>query len=404
MAITIGSYPLDSNSVSSIVSEPLFAYEKAVYTVTSDDVSVIRCIADVYINSTHATNGTYKISLEKSPDIGTTNQFTFDISSVIQDYLSAYVPKKSSEVSTHSMVADTDSGSGFVVKFYEVLDNGTTFDTSWLPDGAANNIYSTNSTRRYFYNGGLEHEEEYDLTDFYVNGAFGYLSKGTSTRKIKRGDIAVLSGWRYEASSSVLFKGDYITYTGDTTIATAETSAVGSNSQKFNYFFDTGDVATSIDKVVLRMKSGTANYFTENLTYEIVENCNDYVGLYWQNSVGGIDYYLFRDAQVKTKVGETETYTKPLVNGFNISDFSQTVLNKMGQISISCNSEVINRTDANWLSELFTTANRAWIYNGTNYIPVIIADGSLETINTMDGEYRVRIELLYSNKINGQRY
>lgn len=402
MAITIDSYPLDSAGVESVVTEPLFAYRPAVYTVSSDDVTIVRCIADVFINATHLTNGIYTTTIEKSPNIGTTNEFSFDISGVVQDYLKSTIPKKTSDINVHLMEADVNASEGVVVRFYEVLDNGTTFTTTWAANGVGSG--GVTSGRRYYYNGTLEHDEVIDLTAFKFSGTYGFLSKGTSSRKIKRGDIAVLSGWVYNSSSQVVFKGDYSAYTNGVLTGSGNTGLVGSDTHKFNYFFDTGYPALSIDRIVMRMLTGTTGFFTNDITYDIVEDCNDYLGLYWQNSVGALDYYLFRSSQVKSKEGETTTFTQPLVSNYSISDFGTTVLNKNGNTIINLTSEVVNRSDANWLSEIFTTASRSWVYNGVNYVPVIISDGNIRVIDSNDGIYRVEIELIYSNKTMGQRF
>ena len=55
MAISIDSSP------ASIYN---FAYRNLVYTVSSNDATVVRCLADIYIDDV------YKTTLEKSPDFG----------------------------------------------------------------------------------------------------------------------------------------------------------------------------------------------------------------------------------------------------------------------------------------------------------------------------------------------
>lgn len=399
MALTIDSSPSAANH---------FAYRPVVWKVSSNDANIIRCIADVYIN------GTYKISLEKSPDIGTSNIFTFDVQNVLQDNLTAHVPNFS--YNGGKLYSGTQ-GLYYNVRFFEVLDNGTTFDTSWAEDGAGTSYIDSTSVYNpaYAFNGTLRHEETQDLDDFKIaNGVYAGLhriNKITTTflgsqvnkaRKLKRGDFAVLSMW--QATDSAI-QGRVLWY-DENNINTfnGTSSTLASSTHLWHYILDTSILYASTKKMLMRVESTTPSAITNYVLYDIVEDCNDYLSLYWQNDFGGIDYYLFRSAQIKTYESKSETFTKPLTSNFSVSDFSETILNKNSKIGITAISEVLDRTEADGLSNLITHGNRAWIYVNSQLIPVLVADGKIETLNTLDGEYRLKIDLIHSNKLNVQRY
>ena len=400
MAITIDSAPSNQFHL---------AYRPVVWTVSSNDANIVRCIADIYIE------GVYSVTLEKSPDIGTTDTFTFDFQSVLQDNLASHVPNFTDNSQTLVVL---DSVINYLPVFYEVLDNGTTYDTSWAENGAgssgtsASGFYTPNLIQAI--NGTLRHEETQDLTVFEDNGTYGTLSRGfkpTTTydgascnvvKSTRIGDFIPINGYRY---SAITMRGKLIQYdSSDTGISTTYAGSITSSYVGWLYYIDTSILASNCAKILARIETTGASATTSYVHYKIVSDCDDYVSLYWQNSLGGIDYYLFRDGQVRAVEGNTTTFVKPLTTSYNVYDFGETVLNKSGRWSINANSEVLSRTDADWLSELSTHAVRAWVYVDSKFIPVIISDVKMETINTFDGTYRINIELLYSNKTIAQRY
>lgn len=396
MAITIDSYP-------SQISH--FAYRPIIWTVSSNDANIIRCIADLYIDNVLTA------SIEKSLDIGTTDTFTYDFASAIQDELKVWPPLFAGSFGTYR---DTTSSKRYKMRFFEVLDNGTTFDTSWAEDGLGTYYVdsATIYTTAYAFNGGLRHEETQDLTDFNDGGTYAgfhrinkvdesYLGISVPKKRyIKRGDYSVLSGWKNDncTGKAVFYDED------DNNIGNSTTANENSDNRKYNYVLDTGTFTADTKTFLTRLQNSGGTAITNYVRWEIVEDCLDTVSLYWQNDLGGMDYYLFRDKQVKISEGESESYTKPLIPSYNSYDFSETVLSKNSNRNISCVSEVLNRNQVDALSSLITHANGAWILENDVFIPVIVKDGSITTLNSLDGEYRLNIELKHSNKLQVQRF
>jgi len=400
MAIRIDSSP---------ASQYHFAYKPIVWTVSSNDATVIRCIADVYIN------GVYTVTFEKSPDLGETDVFTFDFQNIAQDNLKAYVPNFTASI--QEIYSDTNAANSYTVRFFEVLDNGTTFTTTWSENGTGTGYWSTTATYApaYILNGTLRHEETQDLTNFQESGAYSGLSRlnkrttnyvGVFTnkaRRIKRGDFAVITGWESTAAALRGRVNQYNSIDINTTNILSN-SSISSASHLWQNAVDTTILDADCVKFFMRIEDTSSGDSTGYSLWELVECDNDYVSLYWQNDFGGMDYYLFRDGQVKTIQGESQTFTKPLTTSYSTSDFGTTVLSKSSNIGISATSEVLNRTEADGLSTLFTHGVRAWIYKDSQFLPVVIADGGIDTINTSDGVYRANIDLVYSNKPIAQRF
>ena len=399
MALSINKQPLDQVTI---------AYDINRWGVVSNDATIIRVIADVYIN------GVYNSTLEKSPNIGTTTYFDFDFRGVLQDNLSHHAPVFGTST---DRIYELSTGLYYNIRFFEVLDNGTTFDTSWAEDGAGSSYLDTTTVHNpsFAINATKKHEETQDLTEYQFGGTYGSLSRGfkpdssflgvttNKVRYIKRNDIAIVNGY---VNSTGLMQGAYFEYDSAGSLISTHLSntITAPTSHLWVYSLPTTILASNATDILFNIDDNGGVRKTNYIHYKIVDDCADYVSLYWQNSVGGIDYYLFRDGQVKTIAGESETYIKPLDPDFNTYDFGTTVLSKTGNIGISAVSETIDRDTADWLSELFTHANRAWIYVNAQFIPVIIADGSISTINTEDGAYRCNIDLVYSNKVTSQKF
>lgn len=382
-----------------------FAYRPAEWQVNSTDGSIIRCIADVYVS------GTLVATIEKSPNIGTINQFTFDLQGVLQDNLDSIVPNWSAGAQT--LNAETSGGKQYTVRFFEVLDNGTTFDTSWAEDGAGTDFLNSTGTLNpaYTYNGTLLHEETHDLTAYQVGGTYGLLSKGyinsityagistNKAKKVRRGDFIPYMGW---INNNGTFFGKLFEYdANDTGIAGSPTTSAGitsATSKRFLHVIPTSILNSDTKKFIARItNSADANVVTDYIHYEVLEDCNDYVSFYFQNSVGGIDYYLFRNSKRKTYESDTQMYRQPLDISYNNYDFGKTVLHKKGMIGLQVVSDPSDSVEAEWLREIITHSTRAWILDGGNWIPVIVADGTMTSINADDSLYQLSCELIYSN-------
>lgn len=400
MAITIDSAPSNQFHL---------AYRPVVWQVSSNDVNIIRCICDIYIE------GSYYVSIEKSPDIGTTDTFSFDLQSILQDNLSSPIPNFTASSAT---IRSLSSVVNYYPVFYEVLDNGTTYDTSWAENGAgssgtsASGFYTPNLIQAI--NGTLRHEETQTLSDFQAAGTYGTLSKGfkptttydgASCNKIKyakRGDFIIVNGYRY---SAINMRGKLVQYdSNDTGLSTTNSTSISSTNVGWQYYIDTNILSSNCDKILARIETTGSSATTSYVHYKILNSDNDYVSFYWQNSLGGIDYYLFRDGQVKVYDTKSNIYEKPLSTSYNVYDFGKTVLSKENKISIRTVSEQLNRDEAEWLSEIFTHAVRAWIYVNSKFIPVLVTDGGITTLDTNNGVYRAEIELMYSNEHKVQRY
>ena len=77
-------------------------YKPIVYEVNSDDVDIVQVICDVFIN------GAFQFSIDKSEDLNSTRDFTFDLSDACQTLFTGQVlPKNPISGNSIAFVGDS---------------------------------------------------------------------------------------------------------------------------------------------------------------------------------------------------------------------------------------------------------------------------------------------------------
>ena len=172
----------------------------------------------------------------------------------------------------------------------------------------------------------------------------------------------------------------------------------------------------------------------------------NYVRFHWLNRMGGIDSYtakrnvlesisISRDT-IETKSADRTWYQNSVdgqnatipnadyisntMRGGNLYKGGREVLNVNAQRNNSVYTEPLNKNTANWLEEIMTSPN-VWIEMDTDatakgnsinpyqrpsdkgYIPVIITNSDVETVNQEQGLVKFNIEYTLSHKVQTQR-
>jgi hypothetical protein len=172
----------------------------------------------------------------------------------------------------------------------------------------------------------------------------------------------------------------------------------------------------------------------------------NYVRFHWLNRMGGIDSYtakrnvlesisISRDT-IETKSADRTWYQNSVdgqnatipnadyisntMRGGNLYKGGREVLNVNAQRNNSVYTEPLNKNTANWLEEIMTSPN-VWIEMDTDatakgnsinpyqrpsdkgYIPVIITNSDVETVNQETGLVKFNIEYTLSHKVQTQR-
>jgi len=172
----------------------------------------------------------------------------------------------------------------------------------------------------------------------------------------------------------------------------------------------------------------------------------DFVRFHWLNRMGGIDSYtakrsvlesisINRDT-IETKSADRTWYQNSVdglgttipdaeyisntMRGGNLYKGGREVLNVNAQKNNSVYTEPLNKNTAKWLEEIMTSPN-VWIEMDTDatargnsinpyqrpstkeYIPVIITNSDVETVNQEAGLVKFNIEYTLSHKVQTQR-
>lgn len=172
----------------------------------------------------------------------------------------------------------------------------------------------------------------------------------------------------------------------------------------------------------------------------------DFVRFHWLNRLGGIDSYTAKRSiiesisvnrsTIETKSADrtwyqddqlaggtavdTNNYISNTMRGGNLYKGGREVLNVNAQRNNSVYTEPLNRQTAKWLEEIMTSPN-VWIEMDTDatargntvnpyqrpstkeYIPVIITNGDVETLNQEGGLVKFNIEYTLAHKVQTQR-
>ena len=172
----------------------------------------------------------------------------------------------------------------------------------------------------------------------------------------------------------------------------------------------------------------------------------DFVRFYWLNRMGAIDSYtakrsVIESISVNRDTIETKSadrtwyqdnddrfgtlipdadYISNTMRGGNLYKGGREVLNVNAQKNNSVYTEPLNKNTAEWLQEIMTSPN-VWIEMDTDatargntvnpyqrpstkeYIPVIITNSDVETVNQEAGLVKFNIEYTLSHKVQTQR-
>ena len=219
------------------------------------------------------------------------------------------------------------------------------------------------------------------------------------------------------------------------------------------YTGNTITASTDYFKVSLwftRSTDSTAERMTEYRWYKVdredVKLPYDFVRFHWLNRMGGIDSYTAKRSVVESISVNRDTienksadrtwyqnsldgtgatiadadYISNTMRGGNLYKGGREVLNVNANINNSVYTEPLNKSTAQWLEEIMTSPN-VWIEMDTDatargntmnsyqrpstkeYIPVIITNGSAETVNQEAGLVSFNIEYTLAHKVQTQR-
>ncbi len=389
MAINIYREPNDTST----------PYSPVYFDVSSDLGTITSMIADVYVNSTLV--GTFN----KEPLLGTTDSFRFEVGEVLKKHFTNDLTFTG--IGGKALRNSNGSALSYYIRAFEVLDNGTTFDTSWSEDGAGTN-YSQSTTLKAF-DGVIHHNQ--DLNDYICNTTSDKMltnrpfiesvdsryktSKFFIGREFELGFLSEqVSQFRYQE-----FDSDF------TQLLDTSYSNITPNNNKAFYQHD-GTFTSGTRYIRFRVWDNTSNPIDAPHIYEVVTPCVDSKTIYWKNQYGCYDYYVFEGNYKKSATSRKKTYEKRLDFGANNQERGETVRLSDNKERFTIYTKTENYRTIDWLHEILQSTD-VYLYDDSRgksyaYFPIVVTGGSSPSLNDDDVITQFSLTYELANKKQSQ--
>jgi len=404
MGIAILSKPTD-DSINSV-------YRPIVYEVecpdTSGSLELVRASIKLYINASVVNNN----NLDQTGGTADHTQFTFDVSGVARNYIT-------SDLQTLGAEGDLNA-SNSMKTLYIVVDA--------IYKNTATNLLTVSSTAGfdgnvcYIFNGVYQHQDTQGFTDYELGSSSKkFLTNFPSTEKIKikTTEGFILSGIDKNTSSDTYIQ----VVTKNSSGSTIDTFKIEATNANKRYDFGVGClnfsnlvggdmnsanagtlpiIISSVDTYEVTVADGGVGTMSETLTFEIDRKSHDYsTRFHWLNRLGGFDSWTFDGAYSRGQNQSKALYEKNLDYSFNIYDTETGVNAVESKNTFASYSGLLSEGKRKWLEELYTSPE-VYVVEGGNYVPILITDTQVKTIDDDKKLYQVKINFSYAyqNVIN----
>ena len=373
-------------------------YSPVYFDVSSDLGTITSMIADVYVNSSLV--GTFN----KEPLLGTTNSFRFEVGDVLKKHFTNDI-----QIPTSTTIRQSEgSALNYHIRAFEVLDNGTTFDSSWSEDGAGTN-YAQSSTLTAF-DGIMHHQQQ--LSDYtcstssdlfltnvkYNEGATYVYRQPTATR-----GIPFEIGFLCDSSCDIR----YLELDSDLNVLSD--SYLGSLQPTNNkaIFQISGSYNASAKYFRFRLYNSALSIISSGYSYIIVDGCEDDVTIFWKNQYGSYDQYSFGGNYKKSAKSRQKTYSKRLNYNHDIIDRGDKVRLSDNRETFTVYTQTEDTYTIDYLHEILQSTD-VYLYSlaGTRstkeLIPIIVTNGSSQSLNDDDVVTQFSLTYELANKKKSQ--
>tara|TARA_R110000824_G_scaffold283274_2_gene471673 strand:+ start:1895 stop:3676 length:1782 start_codon:yes stop_codon:yes gene_type:complete len=385
--------------------------QTATGAITSNTTTIINSVNQVSENKTPYFNS-YNISnseankyslLTRCPN--STNGFKKIREEEQAEFLQFYVHRADS-----TNIAGGGSPSDYVSAMALMIEtiggDGSVQDTFYLRD-FEDNLLSGVSTGGLTY---ILNEQKQmciqNISPYYINNSGNVWKARETTRTV--------GGFPY-----------WDAYTGDKILSTTESYRV--SLVKISLY---GSLPQTVRRV--------SKYYFYDIDRESDSLAYGFVRFHWLNSMGGIDSYtakrdimeglnISRDVVDRKSADRTwyqnvhagDNYKSDTMRGGNLYKGGREVSSVNADKVLSVYTEPLNKSNAEWLQEILLSPN-VWIEKDTEataegntvnpylrpstkgYIPVIITNSDIETVNQAEGLVKFNIEYTLSHKVKTQ--
>ena len=333
-------------------------------------------VLDLYIE------GSFIVRLRKKRN--TNDQFVFDISNILQEYLGSDL----NDLTETSHTVATDLAKDFYIQYAEEYDeitdgiNNLTLQS--FTDDSSNTFTAVNSTVPYVWLNNFSIDSvNYNLSDFYSdsipNTSTRFLTNQPSTIEIGSNESYQLSFIQGTIKVRDDLKRRVITYdsTGSVIATTDTTLIISSSSEVVNVSCGTNNLGAIITaataKYDVKIVYGT-DVISETLTFSINSDCSKVDRrIEFVNKLGGLDAFTCKGKESKDMDIEKSVFKRTLNSSRTIPERSYTTVSVDSKEVHTLNTGIISKAERDWLIEMIESPECYIVLSGYR-IPIQITD------------------------------
>ena len=400
-----------------IPTSPVLAYSPVLFKLDSNNANIVHLIIETIVSYDAFSTITMIYATSVQPNLGTTNEFTFDISDVLNININ-FVLKT---LGSSAIINDVDNLQ-FVIKAYEVTKNPVTglLSTNYDPadDNNGGSNYLSPFVAAFNWNESHFNLNGFNLSDYsLVSDTKLFLTEGTNTKDIELNQNEFL-GMAYAISSGGVknYKIQVLTYNSANALLNTDlinvtqwnTSTVTSLTNAYldapvgtQNLINAGISLTNVAYYTVRLINDDGNK-SELKRYNIVDGCPTDLRVHFVNKFGKQDSITLKGNQIEGYTNKSNRYQKALSSTYSSSDYGSAIVRNTKVKNFTAYSKSIGR-DTLAFAQSMLTNNMAWIEVGGSYFSIVIDDGSGIKINEQNMPIQFILNFSLANNERGLR-
>lgn len=394
------------------------AYSPVMFQLNSNNANIVHLIIETNISYDTGVSSTRISATSVQPNLGTTNEFTFDISDVLNSNLNFIL--KTLGVSS---VTKTDDSFTYLINAYEVTKNPSTglLETTYDPADANNTNFQYRSGIQAAFNWSESH---FNLNSFNLNDYFLtsddklFLTEGANPKTIElnQNEFLGMGMVAFSTGGSLNYKIKILTYNSANALLNTDLIDVPQwNSftmqPYINPYLDApvgtqnlinaGISLTNVAYYTVRLINDDGNK-SELKRYNIVDGCPTDLRVHFVNKFGKQDSITLKGNQIEGYTNKSTRYQKALSSTYSSSDYGSAIVRNTKVKNFTAYSKSIGR-DTLAFAQSMLTNNMAWIEVGGSYFSIVIDDGSGIKINEQNMPIQFILNFSLANNERGLR-
>ena len=394
------------------------AYSPVVFQLNSNNTDIVHLIIETHISYDTGLTSNRVSATSVQPNLGTTNEFTFDISDVLSSNLNFILKTLGG-----STVTKTNDSITYRIYAYEVTENPTTklLETNYDPANGNNSNRQYTSDIQASFNWSENHFNlnTFNLQDYFlVSDNSLFLTEGTNPKTIElnQNEFLGMGMVGFTTGGSVNYKIKVLTYNSNNALLNTDLIDVPqwNSSTMYPYtnpyldapvgtqnLINAGISLTNVSYYTVRLINDDGNK-SELKRYNIVDGCPTDLRVHFVNKFGKQDSITLKGNQIEGYTNKSTRYQKALSSTYSSSDYGSAVVRNTKVKNFTAYSKSIGR-DTLAFAQSMLNNNMAWIEVGGSYFSIIIDDGSGVKVNEHNMPIQFILNFSLANNERGLR-